>query len=70
MAMAMRCANCTGYFLEDELAMRKPPRHPWKLTPAGAQAVAANQQPGGDLRPCPECGHPALTTGQHRAKAT
>lgn len=58
--MAIKCANCNGYFLADELAMRKPPRHPWRLTPPGEQALAANQQPGGDLRQCPECGNQTL----------
>jgi ribosomal protein S27AE len=58
--MAIKCGNCGGYFLADELAMRKPPRHPWRLTAQGEQALAKNQQPGGDHRPCPECGNQTL----------
>lgn len=58
--MAIKCGNCGGYFLADELAMRKPPRHPWRLTAQGEQALANNQQPGGDPRPCPECGNQTL----------
>lgn len=58
--MAIKCGNCNGYFLADELALRKPPRHPWRLTAAGEQALARNQQPGGDPRACPECGNVTL----------
>ncbi|HEU0033468.1 MAG TPA: hypothetical protein VFQ53_22710 [Kofleriaceae bacterium] len=58
--MAIQCANCRGYFSADEVVRCKPPRHPWQLTPAGEQAVLANQRRGVPTYPCPMCGHHAL----------
>jgi DNA-directed RNA polymerase subunit RPC12/RpoP len=58
--MPVRCANCRGYFSQDEIVGGKPPRHPWKLTPAGEQALHDNQLRGGDHYPCPACGHRTL----------
>lgn len=41
--------------------MRKPPLHPWKLTPDGERVLRENEARGGDNPPCPECGHRTLT---------
>jgi DNA-directed RNA polymerase subunit RPC12/RpoP len=58
--MAIRCANCRGYFSQDEITRGKPPGHPWPITPAGAKVIGENLQRSGDQWPCPACGHRAL----------
>jgi len=40
--------------------MRKPPVHPWRLTPEGARWTAELDARGGDRPQCPECGAKAL----------
>jgi hypothetical protein len=60
--MAIRCGNCRQYFTTDEIVRGKPPMHPWRVTPEGEQAVAANLARGGEHYPCPTCGARALLT--------
>lgn len=55
----MRCANCKSYITEQELALRKPPAHPWRLTPEGERRLQAAGAGAQDPR-CPECGQPTL----------
>jgi len=60
--MAIQCANCRGYFSNDEIARAKPPKHPWPVTPSGAQTIDVNQRRVDPQWPCPACGHRALIT--------
>jgi len=55
-----RCKNCGGCFTDAEMSQRRPPIHPWQLTPVGQRVAAENQAMGGDPRPCPECGNRTL----------
>jgi len=55
-----RCGNCRSYITVDELQTRRPPPHPWPLTPDGARALAENEARGGDNPQCPECGQRAF----------
>jgi hypothetical protein len=58
-AMVVGCKNCGGYFTSDELKHRKPPAHPWPLTPVGARSLANNAASGANF-PCPACGQNTL----------
>ncbi len=57
--MLASCKNCGGCFNERELAMLKPPKHPWGLTRVGERALARNTESGANA-PCPKCGHNPL----------
>jgi len=59
-AKVLRCGNCKSFITAQELAMRKPPLHPWKLTPDGERTARENEARGGENPQCPECGHRAL----------
>lgn len=54
--MIVSCKNCGSHFTADEMRLRRPPLHPWKLTPAGQRVALENERAGGDPRPCPVCG--------------
>lgn len=56
----LRCVNCRSFITQQELAMRKPPGHPWKLTADGERVLRENEARGGDNPQCPECGHRTL----------
>ena len=56
----LRCANCKGYITQQELEMRRPPAHPWRLTEDGARAAQQNETRGGPNPQCPECGQRAF----------
>ena len=59
--MAIKCGNCGGFFTNDELAKRKPPRYPWALSPGGQRVLTENQQRNlADSMPCPGCGQRTL----------
>jgi len=58
--MAIKCANCRGFFSHDEVVRCKPPSHPWQLTPAGEKVLYENQARGGDHKQCPGCGNKTL----------
>lgn len=58
--MAIKCANCRGYFSPDEVTRGRQLAHPWPLTPAGQKAVHDNQQRGGAHHACPGCGNQSL----------
>jgi DNA-directed RNA polymerase subunit RPC12/RpoP len=60
MPMPFRCANCGGYITQQELDLRKPPVHPWRLTANGARVAAENETRGGDNPQCTECGNRTL----------
>jgi hypothetical protein len=53
--MITLCRNCAGYFTPLEMATRRPPMHPWQLTPGGLRASRENEA-SGDQRQCPVCG--------------
>ena len=57
MARPLRCANCKSYITPQELELRKPPGHPWRLTDEGARVAHENEQRGGPNPQCPECGN-------------
>jgi hypothetical protein len=59
-AKVIRCGNCKGYITQDELAMRKPPMHPWRLTADGERVAQENTARGGTNPQCPECGNRTL----------
>lgn len=61
--MLVGCKNCGGYFTERELQLRKPPVHPWTLTPVGQRMLAQNTERGANL-PCPKCGQNTLANAQ------
>jgi len=63
MAMAIKCGNCGGFFTQQEMQHRKPPRYPWALTPRGQQVLADNAARGGEHAPCPACGNRTLLVG-------
>ncbi len=54
--MLVACKNCGTHFTEHEMATRRPPMHPWQLTPVGARVLQENET-AGDRRPCPQCGN-------------
>lgn len=56
----LRCANCKSYINEQELQLRKPPLHPWRLTADGERWAAELAARGGDHPACPECGNRTL----------
>jgi hypothetical protein len=56
-AKPLRCANCKSYITQQELDLRKPPLHPWRLTDDGARVAHENEQRGGSNPQCPECGN-------------
>ena len=60
MPLPLRCANCKSFITLQELEMRKPPMHPWKLTADGARVLADNEARGGDNPQCTECGNRTL----------
>lgn len=56
-AKVLRCGNCKSYITQQELEMRKPPAHPWRLTDDGARIAKDNETRGGVNPQCPECGN-------------
>ncbi|GEM_PF-2576793 len=60
MPLPFRCANCKSFITQQELDMRKPPGHPWRLTADGARVLAENEARGGDNPQCTECGNRTL----------
>ena len=54
--MPIGCKNCGGYFTRQEVATRKPPAYPWKLTANGERVLAENRATGEDQYLCPSCG--------------
>lgn len=59
--MILGCKNCGGFYTGLEMAQRKPPLYPWKLTEVGARVLAENLA-GGEQRPCPNCGQRTLVS--------
>lgn len=66
--MIVGCKNCGSYFTGPEMAKRKPPLYPWKLTEAGARVLEQNLA-GGEQRPCPTCGHRTLRSTTETSKS-
>jgi len=58
--MAIGCKNCGAHFTTDEIMRRKPPMHPWPLTPVGQRILDENVARGDDQWACPECGRKTL----------
>ena len=61
------CKNCGGHFSGAEVLKRKPPVHPWPLTPVGERVLGENAAAGTPGAQCPNCGQRTLrdpgTTG-------